>query len=175
MSGGVEKNNNNGLLVVLIALSLLSVILVATIVVIHLPKPNPEMGNNSVLPDELKDNNLSKPDQVVKDVTLMLNNPQYNNDDIVSYYNTEIREALDNNDSMLAIEIIIQKINYYATIMQDCAAIKNDVGSIDLSPYSKEEKMYLASRVASVAIDCEDDELREKWENLYQEERSKNE
>lgn len=168
MSGSVGKNNNKVLVIIFVVLCLVSVILVTTIVVIRLPKSDNETDVSSVLPEELRGDNLSKSDQVIKDVTLMLNNPQHSIDDIISYYNARIKEALDNNDTKLAIDIIIQKMGFYAVVEHDCNTNKNDIDSIDLSPYSVEEKMYLASYIVSSAKECEDTELQTEWENRYE-------
>lgn len=119
-----------------------------------------------VLPEELKGDDLSPLDQVIKETSLMLQDPNVSNAKIEAYYDSSIEKAKNDEDNKLAIEIIIQKMNFLAVIEDDCAKAAEYVNNIDLQSYSVEEKSYLASYIVSMAASCKNQELQERWANL---------
>ena len=46
---------------------------------------------------------------------------------------------------------------------EDCNAAKEYINGIDLSPYSNEERSYLASYVVSTAGACGDQNMEDQW------------
>lgn len=108
------------------------------------------------LPDELQGDNLSQGDQVRRDVIMMSQTPNTNYADIEEYYEAAIAKAIEGGDRYLAMDIIVQKATYIATTEEDCESTVEYTNNLDLSPFTEEEKQFLASHLLS-AIDCKDE------------------
>ncbi|MBR3248719.1 hypothetical protein IKF89_01680 [Candidatus Saccharibacteria bacterium] len=175
MDGAVEREKNGVFIGILVFLCVAIVGLVIGIVVVN--------ANNGVqknegnveysLPKELQGDDLSPTDQVIKETTLMVQDPNVSNSEIEAYYDGVIADALMSGNTDLAMRIIIQKMDFIAVIEGNCAEAKEYVNNVDLSPYSTTEKSYLASYVVSMAEGCSGGELQAKWEALYNDAREK--
>ena len=166
-------NKNHKLLLIALTILCFLIIIITIILIINLQPTNNSAQTNqeiaeSMLPEELKKDHLSPLDQVTKETSLMLNNPNYSHDDILNYYDTSIDNAMANNDASLAVIIIIQKMNFISAIEKDCNKAEKYVDSLDLSIYPTEEKNYLISYIASVADACGNQEMQNKWQALYE-------
>lgn len=144
---------------------LLLVIVGLTIGIVIVKNTNQDSGTPSEhidyhLPEELQGDNLSQGDQVRRDVIIMSQTPNTNYADIVEYYDVAIAKAIEGGDRYLAMDIIVQKATYIATTEEDCESAVEYINSLDLSPFTEEEKQFLASHLLS-AIDCEE-ELEEE-------------
>ena len=60
-------------------------------------------------------------------------------------------------------------MDFLAVVISDCAKAKEYVDGIDLASYSEGEKEYLASYVISMAGWCDDRDLQNRWERIYDE------
>lgn len=170
MNGAVERKGNGILVGVLVFLCVVIIGLIVGIVVVNVNKEG-QGGSQNVeysLPEELQGNNLSSTDQVMKETTLMAQNPNISDVEIEAYYDGVIADALMNGNTDLAMRIIIQKMNFIAVSENDCAKAKEYVNGVDLSPYSATEKSYLASYVLSTVEGCNGGELQDKWKSLYE-------
>ena len=167
MSGHHEGKNKKLLEIILIFLFLIIISLVITIVVInnHSSQTTDETTKYA-LSEELQKDDLSPADQVIKETSMMLQDPNTSNADIETYYDTVITNAINNNDTDLAIKIIIQKMHFIATTENDCAKAAEYVNSIDLQPYTAEQQQYLTSYVISLAGACDDQNLSTRWKAL---------
>lgn len=165
---GAELKKNKKTL--LVALLTLVIIIVAAIIIIALLLNNSVNNNETdsgyILPEELMGDDLSPVDQVIKETSLMQGDPNVSADEIKSYYDEVINNALKDGDSSFAAKIIIQKMNYISVIENDCEGASRYVDGIDLTPYSDKEKNYLASYVISMAIECNNQELRDEWSSI---------
>lgn len=169
----ITNRHHKSLFIILAILCTLIIIMIITIIIFNLQSAsNSDQTDQeiaeSMLPEELKNDNLSPLDQVTKETSLMLNNPNYSHDDILNYYDTSIDDAMANNDASLAVRIIIQKMNFISVIEKDCNKAEKNVDSLDLSIYPTEEKDYLISYIASVADACGNQEMQNKWQALYE-------
>ena len=166
----IKEKKRTGLVIVLGVLCAIAIVLVIIIVAMNIHKDDTQEGisevDESVLPEELRGDNLSPADQVTKTTSLMLADPKYNFKDIEQYYDTVIEDATNKGETSLAIKIVIQKMDFLVVTEGDCREAKKYINSVDLSPYSKTEKYYLASRVVSMTIDCDDQELQNQWETF---------
>lgn len=118
------------------------------------------------LPDELNAEDISAEDEVTKEASLMDQDPDYSDQDVENYYDDKINENLSSGNSGLAIEIMIEKVNYLAIVEDDCDEAKSYADSIDLSQFSDEQKSYLSSYIYSTALGCDDEEFEQKWANI---------
>ncbi len=170
MNDGTEKKSGK-LLVVMLAI--LCILIIAMVVLVLVNWKNDGQGEveetESVLPEELRGDNLSPEDQVIKETTLMISDSSKNENDIEAYYDTKIKEALNDGKTDLATRIIIQKVGFIVVTEENCARAEEYVSSIDLSPYSADEKMYLASYILSMITGCGNQELQAQWEQLLNE------
>lgn len=170
MDGAAEKNHKKVLIGVLV---FLVVVIIGLIVGIILVNVNNNTVNEEVvveetevtLPEELMGDNLSPADQVIKETSLMYQDPNVNEAEIGAYYDKVIEGAISDGDTELAVEIIIQKMDFLAVVESDCAKAKAYTDDLNLEPYSTEESQYLASYIVSTAIYCEDQAWQAQWEN----------
>lgn len=167
----IKKNTRRMLIISFFVLLIVIAILIVGIIIISNKSLTPEEIADTeeieyVLPDELLHDDLSMPDQVIKETSLMLHDSAYNNEDIENYYDAAIEKAKNNQDNDSAIRIIIQKMNFITSIEENCTKAKEYINNVDLSSYSTEEKGYLTSFVISMATECKDQELQIQWENL---------
>ena len=172
MNDGTEKKSGK-LLVVMLAILCILIIAMVVLVVVNRTNDGQEgmevEETESVLPEELRGDNLSPEDQVIKETTLMISDSSKNENDIEAYYDTKIKEALNDGKTDLATRIIIQKVGFIVVTEENCARAEEYVSSIDLSPYSADEKMYLASYILSMITGCGTQELQAQWEQLLNE------
>lgn len=166
--GAKEKKHKTILQIVLLALIFVCIILTLVITLNDFNSTDDrETDSSYALPEELMGDDLSPVDQVIKETSLMLNNPDVSTEEIESYYDKVIADALESNKNDYAIEIIIQKMNYLATIKNDCVAANDYINNIDLSPYADSLKRYLSSYVVSMAIECNNQELMDEWNGRF--------
>lgn len=165
--------NKKKLLVVLVVLAVAIVGLVVAILVVSLIGGEQEEAefewNDYILPDELLGDDLSPEDQVIKEVSIMMQDPNISEEDIEKYYDRVIEDAKNGGDNKLAVKVTIQKMDFLAVVISDCAKAKEYVDGIDLASYSEGEKEYLASYVISMAGWCDDRDLQNRWERIYDE------
>ena len=170
MNDGTEKKSGK---LVVVMLAILCILIIAMVVLVLVNWKNDGQGEveetESVLPEELRGDNLSPEDQVIKETTLMISDSSKNENDIEAYYDTKIKEALNDGKTDLATRIIIQKVGFIVVTEENCARAEEYVSSIDLSPYSADEKMYLASYILSMITGCGNQELQAQWEQLLNE------
>ena len=169
--GGNSTNSKNKKLLktVLAVLILIIVAIVVALVVIfvnHHTSENNEANTEYVLPEELLGDDLSPVDQVIKETSLMLNDSNVSSEEIESYYDEVIADALKDGDPGFAAKIVIQKMNFISVVENNCESASRYVDSIDLSPYLDKERNFLASYVVSMAIECNNQELQDKWNSI---------
>lgn len=163
-------NEKKGLIVGLVILLMIIIGLIVGVLVMNRngeeQKQYGEEEINFVLPEELMTDSLSQEDQVIKETSLMMQDSNSSEEDIENYYDEVIGGALSNNDTELAIRIIIQKMNFLAVVKDNCAGARAYIDGVDLSYYSTEELEYLSSYVVSMAGECGDLGLGDRW-NFY--------
>ena len=90
--------NKKKLLVVLVVLAVAIVGLVVAILVVSLIGGEQEEAefewNDYILPDELLGDDLSPEDQVIKEVSIMMQDPNISEEDIEKYYDRVIEDGL---------------------------------------------------------------------------------
>lgn len=165
MKEGKAKLENKGL-VVLLCVLLVAIVGLGIGIGITVLNSNRAGNVEAVLPEELMGDSLSPEDQVVKETSLMLQDPDVSEVDIEDYYDRVVEDAVSDGDTGLAVEIIIQKMNFLAVVENDCNKAEDYVNSIDLAIYSSEEVQYLASYAASMAGGCGNSELEAKWNEV---------
>ncbi|MCR5700281.1 MAG: hypothetical protein K6G49_02530 [Candidatus Saccharibacteria bacterium] len=165
-----EKKSRTILVLVLSFLLIVIAVLVATVIMKNqgevLEEVEEAVETGYVLPDELLGEDLSAIDQVTKKASLILHDPNKTKSDVENYYDTAIEEAKNNQDDNLALEIMVQKMNFIAMIEGDCERAATYINNIDLTSYPAEGKSFLAPYVVSVAIECDNQELQKQWENF---------
>ena len=162
---GEERPNNKVLVGILSGLVVVIVGLVIGIVVVK-SDVREEEEFTPVLPEELMGDDLSPTDQVIKETSIMLQDPNISDTEIEKYYDDVINDAIIKGDTGFAIKIIIQKMNFLAVIEGNCERANEYVDNIDLSAYIASEKRYLASYVISMAATCDNQDLQNKWEGF---------
>lgn len=167
-----NKSNHKSLIVVLILLCVVAIVLAVVILLINI---NARRGLQEseleqagvVLPDELKGDNLSPEDEVIKEVSIMSADPNYNDDDILAYYDNVVAKAISDGNTFLAAKIIIQKMNYIEVSLDNCDGAMSYVNGIDLSSFSAENASYLASYVIPTATTCNNQNAIDIWMKIY--------
>ena len=86
----------------------------------------------------------------------MLQDPNKSNTDIEAYYDSAIEKALNDGNHYLAMDIIVQKIGFLVVEEGDCDKATKYFESIDMSPYSDQEKNYLETHSLSMIYECTD-------------------
>ena len=142
----------------LILLGILCVVIVGlgAGVIILSNKNKPTMEIDFILPEELQKDDLSPEDEVIKETTLMMQDPDKKEEDIESYYDMVIEKAIDDGDINLAMKIIIQKTNFLVVVENDCGNAKSYIDSLDFSIYQDNEINYLQSYIDSIMGYCDD-------------------
>ncbi len=168
------KFENRGLVILLGALGIVIIGLVVGIVVAVNRQKDEGLvvdseNGDSALPEELMGDNLSAEDRVTKKTSLMLQDPDTSYEDIESYYDAVIGDAINDGDMSLARNITVQKMNFLVVLEDDCEKAREYIDNLDISFYSAEERRYLASDVISAAIECGDLDWQNQWENIYSE------
>lgn len=166
MKEGKAKLEHKGLVILLCVLLVAIVGLGVGIGVVVVSNMRNDEYAGYVLPEELMNNDLSPEDQVTKETSLMLQDPDVSEVDIEAYYDAVIEDAIASGDKSLAIEIIIQKMNFLAVVEDDCSKAEEYVDGVELSTFSSEEVQYLASYVSSMAGGCGDSDLKAKWDGI---------
>ena len=153
-SGG--KNGNGWLVGILVGLGVVIVGLVVGIAVVNVNNGDRSRTDevDYDLPEELTGEDLSPEDQVIKETSIMLQTPGVSMEEIENYYDVVVDKAISDGDTYLAVRIVIQKMNFLAVVEEDCGKSKEYIDSVDLSPYSEEEKRYLASYKESMIGGC---------------------
>lgn len=173
MKKGKVGFENKGLVILLGVLGVVIVGLVVGIVVVNVQGGDEvamvDEDDNSTLPEELMGDNLSVEDQVIKRTSLMLQDPDVSEEDIELYYDAVIEDAINDENIVLAMNIIIQKMNFLVVLEDDCEKAREYIDGLDMSLYSVDEKHYLASNVVSSAIECDDLDWQNQWEGVYNE------
>ena len=153
-----NEGSVNNLVVLLCVLVMIIIGLVVGVIVTRTSGSDSIVGSGEeeyVLPEELMADDLSPEDLVIKETSLMLQNPDISNTEIERYYDEVISEAIDNGETFFAVRIVIQKMDFLAVIEEDCNKAKEYVDGLDLSFYSEEEKGYLNSYIDSMMNWCE--------------------
>ena len=177
MKKGKVGFENKGLVILLGVLGVMIVGLVVGIVVVSQEEEKVKEEEWKIeaeegLPEELKGDDLSIEDQVVKETSLMLQDPNASDEDIELYYEEVIKKAIEDGDTSLAANVILQKMDFLVVLEDDCERAREYADSLNISSYPAAEKQYLMSGVVSMAIECDDSDWQIRWEDLYKEDGS---
>lgn len=173
MKEGKAKFENKGLVILLCVLVVVIVGLVVGVTFVNMTREDGGVDEGDfVISEELMGDDLSPEDQVIKETSLMMQDPDSSEEDVESYYDDVIEGAIDSGDTGFAAEITVQKMNFLAVVEDSCTKAKEYINNVDLSFYSAEERLYLASYAISMANGCGDSDLQARWESFYEEERN---
>ena len=98
--------------------------------------------------------NLSPEDQVIKDTTIMVQNPDISMDEIEKYYDDVVWQANKDGDYGFAMKIVVQKVLFLVTTERDCKKAEDYTNNLDTSMYSRDDLIYLQSNVDSAMWSC---------------------
>lgn len=148
-------------LVVILAI-LIAVIagLVVSIVLLNIRKSSEWSGY--VLPEELTGDDLTEENQVIKEASIMLQNPEVSMEQIEEYYDGVIKDAFDKGNNYLGKKVIIQKMNFIAVLEGDCPKAVQYADSLDLSQLSENDRDYVNASIESLKAECDDEVTNNK-------------
>ncbi len=114
-----------------------------------------EVVSNYDLPEELDKDNLSVEEQVIRDTTIMAQDPDVDDEKIERYYDDVINEANKRGDYGLSMKIIVQKVLFLVTSEDDCEKAEEYLSNLDTSMYSRDDIAALQSKVYSAIWSCD--------------------
>lgn len=148
-----------------VSLTILFLMIIGLTISIIVLSINRSGGNEPVgdynLPEELEGDKLSPEDKVIRDTSIMLNDPNISMEEIETYFDDVINKANEAGDYDFAIDIISQKMLFLVVNENDCDKAKDYSDGIDTSMYSEDQKAYLQSNIYSTTWECDEAEETE--------------